>query len=232
MEGKDNRHKARLNFVSTENIASREVLRAGCLISQHFWRMLLCSYLLAAGLGEEGSRLLGTREHLWLPILHFSAFIDEPKSMNAAVPSSGLQEEWQRRSTWSPIGPSTPVKDWMSLSQQINSFPMCNSELRISIKYKLLIWKNCALPLSICNVNRTALSYGRRTRNTVRKASDKHVRCPCWQGHTSVYTMLFTPFLMSRLLWALWGRKGLTFEGLPGSFHHIWLQMRFLEGAA
>lgn len=59
-----------------------------------------------AGLCEERSRLLGTGEHLWPPILHFFCIHWSTKSINAAVPSSGLQEERQRRSTWSPIPPS------------------------------------------------------------------------------------------------------------------------------
>lgn len=106
MEGKDNRHKAKFNFVSAENIASREGLRAGSLISQHFRHMLLCSPLLACWtvwgkVQTFRNRRAFMASHLALFCIHWST-----KSINAAVPSSGLQEEWQRRSTWSLIPPN------------------------------------------------------------------------------------------------------------------------------
>lgn len=86
-------------------------------------------------------------------------------------------------------------------------------------------------PLECCYVNRAALTYSRRTRNTVKAASDKHVCSPCGQGYTSVYIRLFTQFFMSRLMWALWGLTGLMFERLPGFSHYLWLQVRLLDGA-
>lgn len=71
--------------------------------------------------------------------------------------------------------------------------------------------------------NKPRLSCSSRTRNGVKKACDEHVCSLCWKG-----TVFHSTFLMSRLLW---GIKGLIFEGLPGSFHHFWLQMRIFIGA-
>lgn len=75
-----------------------------------------------AVLYEEGSGLFRTGGHLWPPILHFFAFIDQLKIMNAALPSSGLQKEWQWRSAWSPIPQSTPMNSYILLPWQITFF--------------------------------------------------------------------------------------------------------------
>lgn len=93
VEEKDYKHKAILNFVSAENVASREGLRAGFLTSQHH---RLVSML---GIVRKGPDLR-TGEDLWPSTLHSLAFIDQPKSMDASV----TRQNYRRNGSRDPCG--------------------------------------------------------------------------------------------------------------------------------
>lgn len=228
MDGKDNRHKARFSSVSVENIASGEGLRAGTGYPNFLDACFFVVLCWQAGLCKEGSILLGTGEYLQPHILHFFAFIDQLKSMNAAVPSSGSEEEWQRRSIWFLIHPSTLVKDCISLSQYTASFSTCDSELRILIKYKLLfLIKKKKTKTKMCTSLRAAVSTEQETQS--RRPVTNMSAVPA--AKATLVCMLCAPVFMTKLLWALWALKGVTSQELPGSSHCLRLQRRLLEGA-